>query len=171
MKIQATTNAGQCPSGCPKRCPCNVPSCLAAVGLSFSPSFVFLTAAHRIHLVVVVSSSLLFICTMTSLNRLALRSLPSLAAAQQSLSSAAVAAVSASSSSYTGSSSIPPLFINNISKHRQFNSGVAAAMRTYATTPNSQSPNGSDILASYSSSLPSRPLPLLLAFTLLVWWC
>lgn len=86
----------------------------------------------------------------SSLNRLALRSLPSLAAAQQSFFSTAAAAAAASRSS---SSSIP-LFINNnvnyhISKHRQCNSDTK--MKSYATTPSSQSPNGSEILASYSS--------------------
>jgi len=75
---------------------------------------------------------------MSSLNRLALRSLPTLAAAQQSFSTAAFCR----SSVY--------LFIpsSHISKQRQFNN---SAMRTYATTPKSQTPNGSDILASYSS--------------------
>ena len=85
---------------------------------------------------------------MSSLNRLALRSLPTLAAAQQSFSTGAAAFSSSYAGSFSRSST--PLFIpSHISTHRQFNNH--SAMRTYASTPSSQTPNGSDILASYSS--------------------
>eukprot|EP00986_Skeletonema_menzelii_P007299 scaffold2848_cov150-Skeletonema_menzelii.AAC.51 len=83
---------------------------------------------------------------MASLNRLALRSLPTLAAAQQSLSTGAAAF---SVGSFSRSSTHPLFIPSHISAHRQFNNH--SVMRTYATTPSPQTPSGSDILASYSS--------------------